>query len=254
MCRINMNFSFRKPFPRRQPATTPSSPNPSHNRRRRHQPQRWVLYINTIIIIKERLPRCLSICLFGCCAPPTWLDWVIPHLFRSLQELSMSPNVQTLTRERKSNCCHPLHSSALMITPPLLCSRRPLWEFLSPKTLDVTINFSCFSWTWDGTWLLAERRVLQSRWRNTLASISPASNPDPSTCSLPNPFSELLPSSSRLKMSTKHREFACVSCHSPSNTWEWTPERVIVIEVKQPVAPVVLCKSQGEAIWGPKIV
>ena len=44
-----------------------------------------------------------------------------------------------LMRERNSNCCQPLQSSPLMITPlAFAASSQPLWEFLSQETLQLT--------------------------------------------------------------------------------------------------------------------
>ena len=99
----------------------------------------------------------------------------------STRDVSQRSN---LMRGRKSNCCQPLHSSALMITPPSFMRRvNPCGNSYHQLQL-----LSLFSWTWGGTWSLAGRRGLPLRWQNMRASISLESNPDPSTCRPPRLF------------------------------------------------------------------
>ena len=272
-----MCFYLRKPFPRRRPATTPFSP-PSLNRMKRHQPRRWVLHHylhhvqyhrhhhlqyhlhhNPLLHVDQ---ASLFVCLFVCCAlypSMTRLGNSSSSNTSSFPSRELSPNVQArslqescqcvsqrsnLMRERKSNCCHPLHSSALMITP----SQPMSWEFLSPtKTLQST-SFSVgrevehdrlrkdASVDWDDRACAPISLRHQAKIPQLVACLS----------------IHLLPSPWRPQVSLRIG-FEPVSCHSPSNTWEWTRERVWWSERTSSTSRPV-CKSQGEAIWGPKIV
>ena len=102
----------------------------------------------------------------------------------STRDVSQRSN---LMRGRKSNCCQPLHSSALMIAPPSFMRRvNPCGNSYHQRRYNQLL--SLFSWTWGGTWSLAGRRGLPLRWQNMRASISLESNPDPSTCRPPRLF------------------------------------------------------------------
>ena len=62
----------------------------------------------------------------------------IPKFFSSPKRCQCSQRSH-LMRERNSNCCQPLQSSPLMITPlAFAASSQPLWEFLSQETLQLT--------------------------------------------------------------------------------------------------------------------
>ena len=231
MWRINM-ILFRKPSLRKQPVTTPCSP-PSLNRTRRRQLQRWVLRLHLhphhlcLHLHPNRLHHHLPspptasklikrLCLFGCYAPLPFLSqpdetgWflIFKHIWSQFKGCQCLPTFK-LDEGKKIQ----LLSSTSLVSPNDHASSQPLWEFLSPTS-------RLFSWTWGGTWLLAERRARPSRWRSTRDSISLASSPDPSTCRrwtferAPRPRDPL--------------KVGCepVSCHSPSKTWEWTRERV----------------------------
>ena len=66
----------------------------------------------------------------------------IPKFFSSPKRYQCSQHSH-LMRRRNSNCCQPLQSSPLMITPlAFAASSQPLWEFLSQETLQSTSPLS----------------------------------------------------------------------------------------------------------------